>query len=438
MKKFLSAAVSAAMAVTSVLPFAGTASAADDTKNIVVLGDSIASGYGLSKSEHNYGELLGDYYGTETANYAVSGAETGDLIGKLEKPSEDIAASIKNADCVVVSIGGNDMIHYASSYLLNICANINVLKSGYTSKDVPEDPTLGDVINLVDIDALKAYALDNPLVMNSNVQKLRANIVEKDNGKYDCLIQKKVMPNIEKIYSDIKSLNPEAQVVYQTLYDPLQFDAVYYEKAYTGTTKTVMNMLKPVSAAIVESYNTQLSEAQLGDTLIADIYADFTSLDENGGKYSWYFTKMQEDRAEMDFHPTQAGHVAIAAKVIETIGTRKGAGKLISDTFNSLPAKESYPAAALATYNKVTADVSSTLGDPNNDGKVDAKDASFILVEYSKLSTGEKSELTAAEKEAADVNGDKFIDAKDASAVLGYYAYISTGGTKTIAEYLGL
>ena len=68
-----------------------------------------------------------------------------------------------------------------------------------------------------------------------------------------------------------------------------------------------------------------------------------------------------------------------------------------------------------------------TLGDVNNDGKVDAKDASAVLVYYSRMSTGGESTLTEAQMKAANVNGDSLIDAKDASRILVYYAAASTG-----------
>lgn len=77
-----------------------------------------------------------------------------------------------------------------------------------------------------------------------------------------------------------------------------------------------------------------------------------------------------------------------------------------------------------------------SFGDPTGDGKIDAKDSSFVLVEYAKLSTGGESTLSDAEKSAADVNKDGKADAKDASAILTYYAYVSTGGDKSISEFL--
>lgn len=77
-----------------------------------------------------------------------------------------------------------------------------------------------------------------------------------------------------------------------------------------------------------------------------------------------------------------------------------------------------------------------TLGDPNADGSIDAKDASFILAEYSRLSTGDNATFTSAQKSAADVNFDGMTDSKDASRILGYYSYLSTGGKEDFNAYL--
>ena len=66
------------------------------------------------------------------------------------------------------------------------------------------------------------------------------------------------------------------------------------------------------------------------------------------------------------------------------------------------------------------------LGDIMADGKIDAKDASFILVAYSNASTGMGDGLTEDQRAAGDVNSDRKIDAKDASAILAYYSLVST------------
>lgn len=58
-----------------------------------------------------------------------------------------------------------------------------------------------------------------------------------------------------------------------------------------------------------------------------------------------------------------------------------------------------------------------TLGDVNNDGKIDSSDATRVLLAYAGLVT-----LSETEEKAADVNGDGNIDSSDASRILLYYA----------------
>ena len=70
------------------------------------------------------------------------------------------------------------------------------------------------------------------------------------------------------------------------------------------------------------------------------------------------------------------------------------------------------------------------LGDPTGDSKIDARDASFVLAEYSMLSTGGVSTLTTVEKTAADANKDGQIDSKDASLMLSMYAHNATSEEK--------
>lgn len=67
-------------------------------------------------------------------------------------------------------------------------------------------------------------------------------------------------------------------------------------------------------------------------------------------------------------------------------------------------------------------------GDVNNDGFIDAVDATSVLIEYAVLSTGGESTFTQRQKLSANVNNDEFIDAVDATQILAYYAELSTGG----------
>ena len=79
------------------------------------------------------------------------------------------------------------------------------------------------------------------------------------------------------------------------------------------------------------------------------------------------------------------------------------------------------------------------LGDVNEDGMVDAKDSSEVLVYYSRMSTDMEYELSSAQYTAADVNTDKMVDAEDALLILDYYSFTATGGTSAgISEYLDM
>lgn len=77
-----------------------------------------------------------------------------------------------------------------------------------------------------------------------------------------------------------------------------------------------------------------------------------------------------------------------------------------------------------------------TLGDVNNDGRIDSSDATSILQQYSIASTGGSYTITEIQQKAADTNKDGKIDATDATNVLQYYSYISTGGTESFNNFL--
>lgn len=88
--------------------------------------------------------------------------------------------------------------------------------------------------------------------------------------------------------------------------------------------------------------------------------------------------------------------------------------------------------------NKTEDENDPTLGDVISDGKIDAKDASAILLAYSKMSTGGENVLTEAQMAVSDVNYDGKTDAKDSSCILSYYAYSSTssGDILTLIDFL--
>lgn len=75
------------------------------------------------------------------------------------------------------------------------------------------------------------------------------------------------------------------------------------------------------------------------------------------------------------------------------------------------------------------------MGDVTLDGYVDASDASWILREYSLLSTGQPSSFNGEQRRRADIDRNNQVDACDASSVLSYYAMAATTKDPTWEKY---
>ena len=66
------------------------------------------------------------------------------------------------------------------------------------------------------------------------------------------------------------------------------------------------------------------------------------------------------------------------------------------------------------------------MGDVNDNGRIDAVDASLVLAEYALTSTGSSGKFRGDQNRAADWNSNGSINAVDASLILAEYAAIST------------
>lgn len=93
---------------------------------------------------------------------------------------------------------------------------------------------------------------------------------------------------------------------------------------------------------------------------------------------------------------------------------------LVFPDYESDGFKAAYPVSDTA-YKQV----SYSWGDVDGNGFVDAVDASMILSEYARVSSGGQSTFSSSQKACADVRKDGIIDAVDASAVLAEYARLS-------------
>jgi len=418
---------------------------------MTVIGDSIASGYGLSENEYSYAQICADYFGCNVDNFAVAGIDSTDLCTAIQNINDVQKQSIINSDVIVISIGGNDIINYSCKRILDFTANKNLLKPGFTADDIPEDPSINDIIRMVNLSGeggLKDYVDGNMLAtieLNNELSSIYQNLCI-SSGSHEGIIPNKVMGNINTTVSAIRQVNPNARIIVQTVYQPLQLSQEYILSEYgNGSYASMLSLIRTRFNSVMDFFRKELQKIE--GIEIADVFYQFTSLNDviNGSTnetpgYAYYFTDMQEPfEAETeggktkDFHPNQKGHLAIATTIIDTLGIKtENSGELYAKIFNSLDDKEDYPLIAYKTFTETT-DVS--LGDLNKDGLINAVDATAVLSEYATLSTGDQTKLSEKQKLAVDINRDNLVDAVDATSILSYYAHLSTGGTSEAFDF---
>lgn len=472
MKKFLSFIMAASMSLSAMASTAVSADSNNDTtstvNNMVVLGDSISTGYGLDKNEYSYGQLCADYLGCNLDNFAVDGMDSFELRDMLKNASDTQKQSIKNSEVVVISIGGNDIIHYFSKQLLDFAATKNLLNDGYTAEDIPEDAGASDMNKMLDRKAFKEYIKTDKfaaLALNTEIKSFSMNLRFTDKtyayGTTKGVIKNEIVANIKESVDTIKEINPDTQVIVQTIYQPLQFSPKYLSENYADSLSysTMLTVLREDLNDVMASFREELQ--QVDNIEIADVLQIFTALesvdDTSDSKpgYAYYFTDIQEPQVATeeggkttDLHPNQKGHVAIASAVINKIkvkdpstgemkvpapavrdtdpATGKEIPTLLDTTLDNIKDIAYCPPLAME---QIVEAVPERLvpGDVNADGLVDAGDASAILGEYANLSTTSAvPELDEVETKKADINYDGLIDATDATYVSMYYAYLST------------
>ena len=446
MKKFISVLAAGAIALSSMSALAANAESkkSDTANDLVLFGDSIAAGFSVDNSvKYNYGQICADYLGGNVNNYAVSGAESADMIKVIDSLSSEQITNVKNAEYIVISIGGNDLMHYAAKYFLNYAAQKKLLADGADASALPSDPTIQDLLSAIDMKKLQDYAGNkmNMLDLGTELKKLCAGLrIKNDEKGYPGIIPAGIIPDIKTAAGKLKSINPNARIIVQTIYQPVQFDPEFIARKYgAGSSyETLIGHIRSNFNDVIREFRKQLSEVE--GIEVADVYNYFTSIPEgetqnnaNPG-HAYYFVNIQKEGKAKDFHPNQKGHVAIASTILNTIGKLHDDSGLLTQLFTSFDDISDYPLIALDTYKTAAGNL--ILADVNFDGKTDARDASIILKNYAVISGNEKSILSELQNSVADVNKDTSRDAKDASAILRYYAYLSNKGTDSIEEFL--
>ncbi|MGN1118450.1 MAG: GDSL-type esterase/lipase family protein [Acutalibacteraceae bacterium] len=232
MKKLISVLLALVMLISLSVP----AFAAEEKLNFLSLGDSIAAGAGLlMPSRQAYGAIVSNTNGYNFKNDAVSGHTTQNMLRRINE--KRVADDIKNADIICISIGGNNFLH------------------------------------------------DNVVAI------LFESVVKKDFSRFDDIIEK-YYEDLGTIMDYIKSLNPDAVILMQTLYNPMYISDELREVYREGTDRingTIRRYLRDN-----EGVYTIVDVAEAFGDNEALITADY-------------------------IHPNSKGHVVIAGEVLKTL-----------------------------------------------------------------------------------------------------------------------
>lgn len=242
-------------------------------KNLVALGDSITRGYGLNEGEKCYVDIVAEDCGFKVQNFAVTGQTSYVLWQTMKNLSDKEKAALEDADYIVMSIGGNDMLYLVETHVGEV---------------LPSD---GSSINADTINSMLALA-----------EKLTPESMESDIAYYK--------KTIEEIVEIIYGLNDHAVITAQTVYNPFKPIFVVAPVIVPGQSEQIKAAQNSIESCI-EGFNTALIEVSKTHNLkIADVYTDFKNSDKK---------LLNMSLQNPDIHPNAAGHKRIAEIVEDTI-----------------------------------------------------------------------------------------------------------------------
>lgn len=246
-------------------------------KNMLVLGDSIATGFRLAnyKSGDNYNTasysnmLAKDYKITAKKDYinlAIDGQTSSELLARLK--SNNFDNDIKKADLILVSIGGNDLLGAFLTFVSSLAQIENIT--------APND--------------INNFDFSNPDIL-SNLNQMINSISENISDLRGTLID---MVNI------IKDNNKNAKIIFQTVYNP--FDTITVPEVLNNL---IVNKIKDMNDIIVSASKGEGSEKRYE---VCDVFTAFM------GKSDVY-----TNIPELDIHPNASGHKIIEQELEKVI-----------------------------------------------------------------------------------------------------------------------
>ena len=280
-KRILSTLLALCLAL-SLLP-ASALAAGGEQKSYVALGDSITTGYGLAENETGFAKQVADSNGYTLTNLAQDGATSTDLLEVVT--SEANADTLKNADLITVTIGGNDLMNALYAYLAEEYNNKQNSDTPITAADVKAS-LAGEEGAVVKQITMLVFAI-------SNISDFQSSLIA--NSAYDTL-----WDNFVEIIETIREINQNAQLIVVNQYNP-------YSHLTTGISGLDLSSVISAFDSAVQVLNEAISSGEtIAGYTVADVYTKFKEAENNPCNAS------VSPSINLDFHPNATGHGLIA------------------------------------------------------------------------------------------------------------------------------
>lgn len=247
------------------------------SNSYVALGDSITTGYGLGSEEQSFAEIVADKNGYDLNILAEDGATSEELLGVVTDQAN--AGTLKNADLITITIGGNDLMNALYGYLAAESGkDVDTIKAMLTG-GTADITALGQLVPL-----LSGFA-------DSNEAKAAVSTFTE---------------NLTAIVGAIKRANPDVTLLVTTQYNPYSYLAKTYGSMVTQA--------QTISAAFDEGVsvlNAAIRLAVGSNGTVVDVYDAFEdAVAENQNPCNPSALPLN-----LDFHPNAYGHELIAAAI---------------------------------------------------------------------------------------------------------------------------
>ncbi len=292
-----------AMLLTSSLSFSTVYAGEDETEEekplYLALGDSITYGYaptddpaevmtGRQLTDECFVNILAKEKGYRVVNKGVLGNTAVGV--KAQIATGELDEYIKEAQIITLTCGGNDLMEVVYTRAANI---YNANKTCVEKWGTIESKDIIFILGLA-----SDYDAD---FVTSVKMACYAGIIGADNSTEFKEALEQFIVDLNDLTATIKSINPDVKIYFATQYNPFEH--------YVGTYKAISTYIGNCAKIL---HDREVENAEAGQYTIVDVYSAFLG---NTASYC----NATEDPLYLDFHPSIAGHAAIAACFSEVV-----------------------------------------------------------------------------------------------------------------------